>query len=404
MEPATLDRDQLLVVLERIPAFVWLSDSANRCVYLNRQAREFCGDQADRYIGRFLQELVHPDDRGTAHRALERKSEHPTPLKVEFRVRRHDGEWRWMQMLANPCLGPDGAWMGAVGVNIDITQDKQRERELARLATHDKLTGLPNRLMIESLIERAIEEASAAGRKLPILTFGLDRFQSINETLGHGAGDLLLAEIGRRLTVKRHGNEVAGHLSGNRFVLIGESGVNSETASHAAGRLADLCRAPFSFGEMTHELSGSIGIPLFPDDAQQAGELMRAGEAALQTAKQLGGNQFAFFDHDEHGQARDRLDLEKELRPGIPRGELLLYFQPKVALPDYRLVGFEALVRWQHPERGLLPPALFIPMAEDAGLIKPLTRWVFDAVGRQLQSWLAAGLDPVPIAVNVSPS
>jgi diguanylate cyclase len=404
MEPATLDRDQLLVVLERIPAFVWLSDSTNRCVYLNRHAREFCGDQADRYIGRFLRELVHADDHDTAHRALEMQSNQSGQLKVEVRVRRHDGEWRWVQVLANPCLGPDGAWLGAVGVNFDITRDKQRDRELARLTTHDKLTGLPNRLMIESLIERAIEEASAAGRKLPILTFGLDRFQSINETLGHGAGDLLLAEIGRRLTVKRHGNEIAGHLSGNRFVLIGESGINSETASHAAGRLTELCRAPFSFGEMTHELSGSVGIALFPDDAQQAGELMRAGEAALQTAKQLGGNQFAFFDHDEHGQARDRLDLEIELRRGIPRGELVLHFQPKVALPDYRLVGFEALVRWQHPERGLLPPALFIPMAEEAGLIKPLTRWVFDAVGRQLQAWIAAGLDPVPVAVNVSPS
>ncbi|MEI9988001.1 MAG: EAL domain-containing protein [Aliidongia sp.] len=403
MEPATLDREQLWTVLERIPAFVWMSDGEDRCVYLNGCAREFCGDQADGDVGRFLHELVHPDDYVPAQAAFDRHVAEKTRIKIETRLRRRDGEWRWMQVLAEPCYGPDGAWLGAIGVNFDITRAKQRDSELARLITHNKLTGLPNRVLIESLIETAIESARAEGRKLPVLTFGVDRFQSINEMLGHGAGDHLLAEIGRRLTQQRHGAEIAGHLSGNRFILIGEPGYGSESAYRAAGKLIDLCRQPFSFGEMVQQLTGSVGIALYPDDAQQPGELMRAGEAALQTAKQMGGNHFAFFDRDEHGQAREKLALEIELRAAIPRGELVLHYQPKVALPDYRLVGFEALVRWQHPERGQLPPVLFISLAEEAGLIKPLTRWVFDAVGRQLRAWIDAGLDPVPIAVNVSP-
>jgi len=130
---------------------------------------------------------------------------------------------------------------------------------------------------------------------------------------------------------------------------------------------------------------------------------MRAAEAALQTAKQLGGNHFAFFDPDLHGHAKNRFDLETDLRRAIPAGELLLHFQPKVSLPDYRLVGFEALVRWDHPERGMLPPVTFINLAEECGLIGPLTRWVFEAVGRQQRDWIDAGLHPVPIAVNVSP-
>ena len=403
MEPAKLDRDQLWTVLERIPAFVWMSDRTDRCVYLNLYAREFCGTQADHDIGRFLQELVHPEDYAPAQIAFDRHVADKTRSKIEVRLRRHDGEWRWMQALVEPYYGPDGSWLGAVGVNFDITRAKQRDVELARLVTHNKLTGLPNRVLIESLIESAIEKARTDGRKLPVLTFGIDRFQSINETLGHGAGDQLLAEIGRRLTTRRHGTEIAGHLSGNRFVLIGEPGFGPETAYRAAGRLIDLCQAPFTFGEMSQAMSGSVGIALFPDDAQQAGELMRAGEAALQTAKQMGGNHFAFFDRNEHGQARDRMALEIELRAAIPRGELVLHYQPKVELPDYRLVGFEALVRWQHPERGLLPPMQFIGLAEEAGLIKPLTRWVFDAVGKQQRAWIAAGLDPVPVAINVSP-
>ena len=403
MEPAKLDRDQLWTVLERIPAFVWMSDGADRCVYLNRHARDFCGEQAARDIGRSIREFVHPDDYAPAQGIFDHHIADRTEIKLELRLRRHDGEWRWMQVLAEPYYDAEGNWLGAVGVNFDVTRAKQRDVEMARLVTHNKLTGLPNRVLIESLIESAIEKARIDGRKLPVLTFGVDRFQSVNETLGHGAGDQLLAEIGRRLSGRRHGGEIAGHLSGNRFVVIGEPGNGSETAYRAAGRLIDLCRTPYVLGEMAHELTGSVGVALFPDDAQQAGELMRAAEAALQAAKQMGGNHFAFFDRNEHGQARDRLALEMELRRAIPRDELILHFQPKVALPEYRLVGFEALVRWQHPERGLLPPVLFIGMAEEAGLIKPLTRWVFDAVGRQLRDWIEAGLEPVPVAINVSP-
>jgi diguanylate cyclase (GGDEF)-like protein/PAS domain S-box-containing protein len=403
MEPNNLDRDQLWALLERIPAFVWMSDETDRCIYYNDYAREFWGDMTDRDLGKFLQELVHPDDYPTARAQFDRHIADRTRITVEVRLRRHDGEWRWMQVLAEPRFAPDGAWQGAIGVAYDITHAKQRDLEMARLVTHNKLTGLPNRMMIESLIESAIDKARAEGRKLPLLTFGLDRFQSFNETLGHHAGDQLLAEVGRRLSAHRYGTEVAGHLSGNRFVMIGELGSSTETAYRAAGRLLDLCRMPFLFGELAQQLTGSVGIAVYPDDAQQAGELMRAGESALQTARQMGGNHFAFFDRDEHGQARARLALEMELRGAIPNGELILQYQPKVAFPDQRLVGFEALTRWQHPQRGLLPPELFIGVAEEAGLIKPLTRWVFDAVGRQQQAWLEAGLEVVPVAINVSP-
>jgi diguanylate cyclase (GGDEF)-like protein/PAS domain S-box-containing protein len=403
MEPATLDRDQLWALLDRIPAFIWMSDQANRCVYYNQYAREFWGDWTGSDLGRFLEELIHPEDYAAARMEFDRHVAERTRITVEVRLRRHDGEWRWMQVVAEPSYAPDGTWQGAVCVSFDITPAKQRDLELARLISHNTLTGLPNRILIESLIESAIEKARADGRTLPILTFGVDRFQSLNETLGHSAGDELLAEIGRRLSAHRCGSGVAGHLSGNRFVVIGEPGCSSETASLTARRLLGLCRAPFVFGDLAQPLTGSVGIALYPDDAQQAGELMRAGDAALRTAKQMGGGHFAFFDRTEHGNARDRLALEMELRAAIPRGDLVLHYQPKVALPDHRLVGFEVLTRWQHPQRGLLAPERFIAMAEESQLIKPLTRWVFDAVGQQQKTWLEAGLTPAPVAINVSP-
>ena len=403
MSEPELDREFLWHLLENIPAMIWMTDAEQSCVYVNRATLAFTGKSLAEMLGGSWRETIHPDDLVPLDANLAHHRQDHTPLCAEIRHRRHDGEYRWMQVRGQPLFDPDGTFRGTIGLSLDITDAKRHEHELARMVTHDKLTGLPNRALMESLIEAAIDSARGDGRKLPVLTFGVDRFQTINETQGHGAGDALLAEVGRRIGLIRHGHEVAGHLSGNRFVMIADAGVSTENAYRAAGRLLELCRTPFRLNDVPHELTASVGISIFPDDGHEPAELMRAAEAALQTAKQLGGNHFAFFDRDLHGNAKNRFDLETDLRRAIPAGELLLHFQPKVSLPDYRLVGFEALVRWQHPERGMLPPVTFVNLAEEAGMIGPLTRWVFEAVGRQQRDWIDAGLAPVPIAVNVSP-
>ena len=403
MSEPELDREFLWHLLENIPAMIWMTDAEQSCVYVNRATLAFTGKSLAEMLGGSWRETIHPDDLVPLDANLAHHRQDHTPLCAEIRHRRHDGEYRWMQVRGQPLFDPDGTFRGTIGLSLDITDAKRHEHELARMVTHDKLTGLPNRALMESLIEAAIDSARGDGRKLPVLTFGVDRFQTINETQGHGAGDALLAEVGRRIGLIRHGHEVAGHLSGNRFVMIADAGVSTENAYRAAGRLLELCRTPFRLNDVPHELTASVGISIFPDDGHEPAELMRAAEAALQTAKQLGGNHFAFFDRDLHGNAKNRFDLEADLRRAIPAGELLLHFQPKVSLPDYRLVGFEALVRWQHPERGMLPPVTFVNLAEEAGMIGPLTRWVFEAVGRQQRDWIDAGLAPVPIAVNVSP-
>jgi diguanylate cyclase (GGDEF)-like protein/PAS domain S-box-containing protein len=403
MPPPELDREFLWHLLEHIPAMVWMTDADQSCIYANPSTLAFTGLGLSQMLGSGWRDTVHPDDLVPLELNFELHREDRSALSVEVRNRRHDGEYRWMQVRSQPLFHKDGTFRGTIGLNLDITEAKRHESELARMVTHDKLTGLPNRALLESLIEAAIDNARGGGHKVPVLIFGVDRFQTINETQSHGAGDALLGEIGRRIGLMRHGHEIAGHLSGNRFVMIGEAGAGTEIAYRAAGRLLELCRTPFRLNEVPHEMSASIGISIYPDDGHDPGELMRAAEAALQTAKQLGGNHFAFFDRDLHSHAKNRYDLETDLRRAIPAGELLLHFQPKVSLPDYRLVGFEALVRWHHPERGMLPPVTFITVAEECGLIGALTRWVFEAVGRQQREWIDAGLAPVPIAVNVSP-
>jgi diguanylate cyclase len=402
MSPPELDREFLWRLLENIPAMVWITDPDRSCIYVNQACADFSGLSTAALLGGGWRATVHPDDVAN----LETSAGAPgtrSAFEVEMRLRRHDGEYRWVQVRGQPLFDGDDRRLGTIGLSLDITEAKRHQSELARMVTHDTLTGLPNRALLESLIEAAIEQARDEGRKLPVLTFGIDRFQTINETLGHGAGDALLGEIGRRFGLVRHGHEIVGHLSGNRFVMIGEAGGSTENAYRAAGRLIELCRTPFQLDNAPHEATASIGISIYPDDGSDAAGLMRGAEAALQSAKQLGGNHFAFFDHDLHGHAKNRFDLESDLRRAIPAGELLLHFQPKVSLPDFRLVGFEALVRWQHPERGMLPPVTFINLAEEAGLIGPLTRWVFEAVGRQQREWIDASLTPVPIAINVSP-
>ena len=403
MSPPELDREFLWHLLEHIPAMIWMTDADQSCIYVNQATLAFTGMELSQMLGHGWRDTIHPDDLVPLEVNFQHHHEDRSALKVEIRTRRHDGEYRWMQVRGQSLFDKDGSFRGTIGLSLDITDAKQHESELARMVTHDKLTGLPNRALLESLIETAIESARGEGRKVPVLTLGVDRFQTINETQGHGAGDALLGEVGRRIGLIRHGHEIAGHLSGNRFVMIGEAGPGTESAYRAAGRLIDMCRTPFRLNDVPHELSASIGISIYPDDGNDPGELMRAAEAALQTAKQLGGNHFAFFDRDLHGHAKNRFDLEADLRRAIPAGELLLHYQPKVSLPDYRLVGFEALVRWHHPERGMLPPVTFVNLAEECGLIGALTRWVFEAVGRQQREWIDAGLSPVPVAVNVSP-
>ena len=403
MSSPELDREFLWHLLEHIPAMIWMTDADQSCIYVNQATLAFTGMELSQMLGHGWRDTIHPDDLVPLEVNFQHHHEDRSALKVEIRTRRHDGEYRWMQVRGQSLFDKDGSFRGTIGLSLDITDAKQHESELARMVTHDKLTGLPNRALLESLIETAIESARGEGRKVPVLTLGVDRFQTINETQGHGAGDALLGEVGRRIGLIRHGHEIAGHLSGNRFVMIGEAGPGTESAYRAAGRLIDMCRTPFRLNDVPHELSASIGISIYPDDGNDPGELMRAAEAALQTAKQLGGNHFAFFDRDLHGHAKNRFDLEADLRRAIPAGELLLHYQPKVSLPDYRLVGFEALVRWHHPERGMLPPVTFVNLAEECGLIGALTRWVFEAVGRQQREWIDAGLSPVPVAVNVSP-
>jgi diguanylate cyclase (GGDEF)-like protein/PAS domain S-box-containing protein len=283
-------------------------------------------------------------------------------------------------------------------------QERQRiQRELDYQSHYDALTGLPNRSLLHHQLTLALPRASSTSTKLAVALLTLDRFDAINDGLGHAAGDALLKHIGQRLlTTLRAGDTTVAHFSGSEFaVLINEIESQEELIAIARHLLAEIIEH-FQLNGQEIFTTASIGLALYPKDGDNADKLLRNAGAAMFKAKSEGGNTFRFYAPEMNEQIAAKLALEIDLRKALERGELQVHFQPKVSLTTGRIVGAEALVRWLHPSLGLLMPANFIAMAEETGLIQYVGEWVFQCVCRQLQTWLKQGLKPLPIAVNLS--
>jgi diguanylate cyclase (GGDEF)-like protein len=288
-------------------------------------------------------------------------------------------------------------------VLADITDRMHHERELVRLATRDRLTGLPNRTLMETLTERALARAQRYGRRCAVLCLDLSRFRLITDTLGHRAGDQLLIAVAARIQEVVRTSDSIGRIGSDDFAIILEEILDANEAAVVSQRIIDAFEAPVPLLGSDYYVRPSLGIALFPEHADDAAELIRAADTALYTSKRLGGRRYTFFSKEMSRQAHRHLALDRDLRTAIAQGQFRLYYQPKVALADLTLEGFEALLRWEKPGHGMVPPGEFIPVAEETGFIVPLGDWVLNEACRQLRAWQDAGLDPVPVAVNISP-
>ncbi|HYH18031.1 MAG TPA: EAL domain-containing protein [Azospirillum sp.] len=290
-----------------------------------------------------------------------------------------------------------------IAVLADITERVEHERELLRLATRDRLTGLPNRALIESLVESAVERARRHGRRFAVLCMDLSRFKLITDTLGHHAGDALLLEVAKRVQATVRTADTVGRIGSDDFAIVLEEVADAEEAAAVAQRILMAFDTPVELLGTEHYVRPSIGIALFPEHADDVHELIRAADTALYAAKRMGGRRHAFFQKEMADQARRHLALDRDLRAALVAGEYRLHYQPKVSLVDFALEGFEALLRWERPGHGMVPPGEFIPVAEETGFIVPLGDWVLDEACRQMREWIDQGMDPVPVAVNISP-
>ena len=328
--------------------------------------------------------------------ALARGSEGNTVL----RLRRVDGERRWVELFLAPVRSEAGTVTHFIGVLNDVTYRKNAEEHLNYLANHDSLTGLPNRNLLHDRLAHIIarrREGMAA-----VLFLDLDRFKLINDSYGHKVGDELLKEVARRLAACLRNEDTVSRLGGDEFVVLLEELPGVDAAATIAGKIADHLAEPLTIDGHELPVAASIGIALYPRDGRDPQDLLKNADTAMYRAKEAGRGGFCFFSSEMNAHALQRLTLENELRRALEQGELEVFYQPQVDIDSGRLLGAEALVRWRHPVKGLVPPDRFIPVAEDSGLIVPLGEQVLRAVCRQIAAWRQCGFEPPRVAVNLS--
>ncbi|MCW5231131.1 bifunctional diguanylate cyclase/phosphodiesterase [Verminephrobacter eiseniae] len=408
-------REQLLFIqriASRIPGFIYEfrlhSDGATSVQYISDAVREFMGVEprevtADHGV---LMLRVLAQDRPQVRRSAITSVRKLVPWQCEYRVCMSDGSVRWHMTNAIPHREPDGSVVSH-GFTMDITDRKLAEQEIERLAFYDALTGLPNRRLLLDRLQRSIATCQRTHKLGALLFIDLDNFKDLNDTLGHDMGDQLLAQVATRLVASVRAADTVARFGGDEFVVMLEAlapDLRSATAQAemVADKLLASLNQPFALDGGQHYSTLSIGVTLFGEQRLSVDELLKRADLALYQAKAAGRNTQRFFDPDMQAAVNARSNLEADLRQGLARAELLVYYQPVV---DHRarLMGAEALVRWRHPQRGMIGPADFIPLAEQTGLILPLGQYVLQTACAQLQRWSqhpdTAGLS---ISVNVS--
>jgi diguanylate cyclase (GGDEF)-like protein/PAS domain S-box-containing protein len=380
----------------------WEQDPDLRFVQMSSKIYEFSLDAAD-HIGRRRWEIPTSgvtEDQWQAHRKL---LEERRPF-TDFVYQRNDvhGSPRVISVSGRPIFDEQGAFLGYRGTGRDITEQKQVEEKIRHMAHHDALTQLPNRALLHDRIGQAIAQAQRNGEVLALLFIDLDRFKTVNDSLGHPVGDRLLQAVAGRLTGCTRGSDTIARIGGDEFVVLLGNLDRPEAARHVAQKVLDALSAAVTIDGHELKVTPSIGICAYPHDGTDVETLMRNADTAMYHAKQVGRNNYQFFTQAMNDAAQQRLLLENDLRYAIERGEFVLHYQPQLDLKTGGIVGFEALVRWRHPQRGMVPPSEFIPASEETGLIGPIGEWVLREACSQARIWHKAGAPQLQVAVNCS--
>ena len=409
-------RLELAQRIARIGNWDW-NPTTNRFTMSNELCR-LVGVRPQDFAGTFeaFLALVHADDRPIVTGALQKLVGQHTPCDIDHRIVLPNGTDFIIHLQAEGVREEETDDITVIGTAQDITERKQAERAIHQLAYYDSLTGLANRVLFKDRLSNALSYAERHHQHLATLFIDLDRFKIINDTLGHTVGDLLLTHVAERLSdsvrqsdsVSRHADHEPMHalarLGGDEFTILLTALPQPEDAGRVARRILDSLAHPFSIEGHEIFISASIGISIFPSDGSTVEALLKNADTAMYHAKEQGRNNCQFYSSGLNAAAAERLDLENELRRALEREEFVVFYQPKLNIHSRRILGAEALVRWKHPKRGLVPPGVFLNAAIDTGLIRSMDEWVLREACRQVKAWEKAGLPAITISANVSNS
>ncbi len=395
-------QEKLTSILSSIDNIVW-SLSKNEFLYISPIAEKIFGYPLQAfYENRDLWfECIHPDDQQRVRESMATLREHGTVTR-EYRILRQDGDLRWLEDRTKAIHDANGKLVRLDGVASDITERKAYEARIEQLATHDPLTNLANRNLLQDRLSQALAMARRSQRLLALLFIDLDRFKDINDSLGHTLGDALLVAVAARLrSVVREGDTVA-RPGGDEFIVLLPDIGDMETLRIIAEKLLHSFAIPFTLGEIELHVGASIGVSVFPKDGQDIETLLRNTDTAMYRVKEKGGNALQHYSADMSVQAMERMALENGLHHAVERQEFELYYQPKVNLTSGKIIGCEALIRWHHPDLGMILPGRFIKIAEEVGLIPYIGEWVLRTACLQNKAWQNEGLPPISVSVNLS--
>jgi diguanylate cyclase (GGDEF)-like protein/PAS domain S-box-containing protein len=389
-------------LLDSLPDPAWLSDRDQRMIAVNEAYARACGRDHEQVVGRTVAEIWSAE---TARAFAEQDAATLASQRQQRREAQQEvagGAVRCFEYISTPVLDEDDELVGVAGVARDITQIRADEERIRHLAEHDILTDLPNRALLGEHMSAALAATVGAQAEIALLFLDLDHFKDINDTLGHEIGDQLLLQVAQRLRANVHESDTVSRQGGDEFAILLRGYSSLSRVASIAQRLIDALVPPFQIQGHELQIGASIGISTYPQDGADIGTLLKNADAAMYQAKAGGGNAYQFFTAEMNTRILERVAMENNLRRALANHEFTLHYQPQVDGANGRVVGVEALIRWHHPELGDIPPARFIPIAEESGLINGIGEWVLREACRQMCAWQARGFGPLQVAVNLS--
>jgi len=394
-------------LLEAVGQSVIASDLEGNILYWNRAAEVLYGWSSEEALGRLLRDLTLSEESSDLADRIASELRAGRTWSGEMLLRRKDGSHVPVLGTATPFFDDRGNLAGMIGVSTDISERKALEAELERRASHDPLTNLPNRHAFVELLGSALGHVRRKEdiHRVGVLFMDLDGFKTINDSLGHEAGDRLLVAVARRIDDRLRSEDTIARFGGDEFAVLLENVVDTSEAITVVRRIAEALREPFTVSDHRVTVSTSVGIALGSAGTTDPEGMLRDADNAMYRAKEQGPGRYEVFDPAMQVRAQERLELEAELRRAVEQEEFVLHYQPIVSLRDRSMVGFEALLRWRHPKKGLQLPSSFLPLAEETDLIVPIDGWVLQEVCRQAQRWEREhpSASVVTMNVNLSP-